>query len=108
MASKKTELYELERIGAKPVKNSGRGMMKGDGILEPFLVDIKEGKKSVTFSEDMWAKIGADSIQNGRRQPLIVMVIGDKPSRVWAIGESMALEMYEAWIEKQYREAGNE
>lgn len=101
MADKKSELAELKRIGATPVKNSGRGINKGDGILGPFLVDIKEGQKSVTFNEDMWAKIGADSVQNGLRQPLIVMVMGEvRPTRVWAIGEAMALEMLEAWEEK--------
>lgn len=101
MADKHTEALELKRIGATPVKNSGRGIMKGDGILGPFLVDIKEGKKSVTFNQDMWAKIGSDSIQNGRRQPLIVMVIGEKnPSRIWAMSEAMGLEMLEAWREK--------
>lgn len=95
MADKHTEALELKRIGATPVKNSGRGMMKGDGILEPFLVDIKEGKKSVSFTESMWAKIGSDSIQNGRRQPLIVMVIGN--ARIWAMSEAMGMELLEAW-----------
>lgn len=101
MADKKSELSELRRIGAKPVKNSGRGMHKGDGTLGPFLVDIKEGQKSVTFNEDMWAKIGADSIQNGLRQPLIVMSFGGtKTVRVWAMSEDMGREMLDAWEEK--------
>lgn len=101
MATKKSELAELKRIGATPVKNSGRGIMKGDGILGPFLVDIKEGVKSVTFNESMWAKIGADSVQNGLRQPLIVMSIGEqRPARIWAMSETMGMEMLEAWEEK--------
>lgn len=105
MADKKTEEYELKRIGATPVKNSGRGINKGDGVLEPFLVDVKEYTNSYSVSRDGWAKISMDSIQNGRRQPMFVLVLGDKdgnspPTRVWVVGESMGLEMLEAWKEK--------
>ncbi len=101
MATKKTEALELERIGATPVKNSGRGVDKGDGTLGPFLVDVKEYSKSYSVSRENWAKITSDSIQNGRRQPLLVLVLGDeKPVRVWCVGESMGMEMLEAWNEK--------
>lgn len=105
MATKQSELAELKRIGATPVKNSGRGMYKGDGILEPFLVDIKEYSESFSVSRKSWAKLSTDSIQNGRRQPMFVLVLGDKegksqPVRVWVVGESMGQEMLEAWREK--------
>lgn len=103
MADKHTEKLELKRIGATPVKNSGRGMKKGDGILEPFLVDVKEYDKSFTVSRDNWAKLGYDSIQNGRRQPMFVLVLGEEgkqPVRIWCVGESMGQEMLEAWNEK--------
>ncbi len=102
MADKHTELAELKRIGATPVKNSGRGMMKGDGILEPFLVDVKEYTKSFSVSRKVWAKLSTDSVQNGRRQPMLVLVLGDpegkeQPIRVWVVGESMGRQI---WIGK--------
>lgn len=101
VATKQTELAELKRIGATPVKNSGRGINKGDGILEPFLVDVKEYAKSFSISRDVWSKISTDSIQNERRQPMLVLVLGaTNPTRVWVIGESMGMEMLEAWREK--------
>jgi hypothetical protein len=105
VATKQSELSELKRIGATPVKNSGRGLWKGDGILEPFLVDVKEYNESYSVSRKGWAKLSTDSIQNGRRQPMFVLVLGDKdkmaqPVRVWVVGESMGQEMLEAWREK--------
>lgn len=86
-------------------------MYKGDGILEPFLVDVKEYTESYSVSRKNWAKLSTDSIQNGRRQPMFVLVLGDKeqvaqPVRVWVVGESMGLEMLEAWKEK-YEQHGN-
>ncbi len=105
LATKQTELAELKRIGATPVKNSGRGMWKGDGILEPFLVDVKEYEESFSVSRANWAKLSTDSIQNGRRQPLFFLALGDKkkeqqPVRVFVVGERMFMEMLEAWEEK--------
>lgn len=97
------EKAEIKRIGATPVKNSGRGLQKGDFVLGPFLGDIKEYKKSFGISADMWAKISTDSISNGRRQPTLRLVIGEmnKPrTRLWVIGDSMFFEMLEAWQEK--------
>lgn len=105
MATDKTEAAELKRIGATPVKNSGRsrGVSKGDGILEPFLVDVKEYDQSFSVSRDNWKKISTDALSNGRREPMFVLALGEEgaqPIRVWVIGESMGLEMLEAWKEK--------
>ncbi len=103
MATKKTEEAELKRIGATPVKNSGRGMWKGDGTFGPFLVDVKEYDKSFSVSRKVWAKLSTDSIQNGRRQPLLWLVLGEEdlqPVRVAVVGEAMFLEMLKAWEEK--------
>lgn len=101
--NKKSELAELKRMGATPVKNSGRGQNKGDGVLEPFLVDVKEYDNSFSVSRDNWAKISTDSVQNGRRQPLFALALGkegEQPVRVFVVGESMFHEMREAWLEK--------
>ena len=36
---KRTEKEEIKRDGAKAVKNSGRGMRKGDAMRNNFLID---------------------------------------------------------------------
>lgn len=98
-----SEAEEIKRDGATPVKNSGRGMHKGDAILEPFLVDYKEYSKSFGVTQEMWAKISTDSIKNGRRQPALKLVIGKEGevrTRLWVIGNEMFHEMLEAWKEK--------
>jgi hypothetical protein len=98
-----SEAEEIKRDGATPVKNSGRGLHKGDAILEPFLVDYKEYSKSFGITQEMWAKISTDSIKNGRRQPALKLVIGKEGevrTRLWVIGDTMFHEMLEAWKEK--------
>lgn len=98
-----SEASEIKRLGAKAVKNSGRGLMKGDCILEPFLIDIKEYANSFSVSRDNWAKLQADAIQNGRRQPMFYLSLGkqdETPLRVWVISDQMGREMLEAWEEK--------
>lgn len=98
-----SEADEIRRDGATPVKNSGRGLNKGDAILEPFLVDYKEYGKSFGVTKEMWAKVSTDSIKNGRRQPALKLVIGregEARTRLWVIGDEMFHEMLEAWREK--------
>lgn len=100
-----SEEAELKRIGATPVKNSGRsrGIEKGDGVLEPFLVDVKEYTKSFSVSRENWKKLSTDAVHNGRRQPMLVLALleeGQAPIRLWVMGESMGMEMHEAWSEK--------
>lgn len=97
------EAAEIKRVGGTPVKNSGRGTIKGDFTLGPFLGDIKEYGKSFAVTREMWAKISTDSIKNGKMQPTLRLVIGEegKPkTRLWVIGDSMFQEMLEAWMEK--------
>lgn len=96
-----SEADEIKRDGAKPVKNSGRGLNKGDAILEPFLVDYKEYAKSFSVNSEFWAKICTDAIKNGRRQPALKLVMGEgRKTRLWVIGDEMFHEMLEAWKEK--------
>ena len=98
-----SEADEIKRDGATPVKNSGRGLHKGDATLEPFLVDYKEYGKSFGVTQEIWAKISTDSIKNGRRQPALKLVIGregEPRTRLWVIGDTMFHEMLEAWKEK--------
>ena len=102
MATKQSELDEIKRFGGTPQKNSGRGAVKkGDAILNPFLVDVKEYAKSYSVSISNWAKICSDAVKAGRFQPAINIVLGDTNRvRVWVVSEAMFLEMLEAWREK--------
>lgn len=96
-----SELYEVKRFGGTPQKNSGRGMRKGDAVLEPFLVDVKEAKKSFTLNEHIWGKTCTDAVVSERRQPALNIVLGEeKPVRLWIVSEAMFLEMLDAWREK--------
>lgn len=99
-----SEASELRRIGAKPIKNSGRGTNKGDGILGPFLVDVKEYNKSYSVSRKDWAKLSKDGMgYQERLEPMFHLALGEEgqtPVRVWVIPEGIGLEMLEAWKEK--------
>lgn len=100
-----SEAHEIKRLGATPVKNSGRsrGVAKGDAILEPFLVDVKEYDKSFSVSRENWGKISSDAVNNGRREPMFLLCLGEEgqtPVRVWVVSDSMGREMLEAWREK--------
>ena len=73
-----SERQELRRIGATSHKNSGRGQyQKGDGNIERFVIDIKEYGKSLSLSEDMWAKIVTDCLRtDNKKNPLLMAVLG--------------------------------
>lgn len=104
-----SEEKELKRIGAAPVKNSGRGTKKGDGKLGPFLVDVKEYEEGFRVTRAVWAKASSDVIsRQDVEEPLLMLALRPKgtdvdkttPLRVIVTGEAMWLEMYEAWKEK--------
>lgn len=99
-----SEEAELKRIGATPVRNSGRGLKKGDGILYPFLVDIKEYTNSHSVSRSSVAKLGKDcQTHTPRLEPMFVLVLGkegEAPVRMWVVPELMGMQMHEAWMEK--------
>jgi hypothetical protein len=62
-----------KQMGAQLIKNSGRGIRKGDALWRDFVVDYKEGK-SFTVNEKVWAKICGDTLQHGAsKNPLIVL-----------------------------------
>ena len=97
-----SEINEINRDGAKPQPNSGRGKHdKGDAILEPFLVDYKEYDQSFSVSRTNWAKLQMDAFRAGRREPAFKLVLGDKESkeklRVWVISDAMFHEMLEVY-----------
>lgn len=59
--SNRTEQDVLRRFGIRPHKNSGRGLVKGDGSDSMFVWDVKESHKSVALSHKMWRKICTDA-----------------------------------------------
>jgi hypothetical protein len=100
-----SELDEIKRFGGKPQRNSGRGVLqKGDAILEPFLVDVKEYDESFSVSRTVWAKLQADAFKAQHRQPAFMLALGSKETagklRVWVISDTMFKEMLQAWQEK--------
>ena len=76
----KTERAILENIGAKVHKNSGRGMIKGDGTWHNFTVDVKECAASYTLNQVNWAKICTDAVSN-HADPMLLLVMGRNDSR---------------------------
>lgn len=102
MADAKSELAELKKAGAKPQRNSGRGpYQKGDGRLEPFIVDVKEAKASFAFNRKVWAKICSDAAKHGL-EPALMVAIGEgrETVRTWIVGDTMFHQMHQAWLEK--------
>jgi len=75
-----SERGESKRLGARPIKNSGRGMKKGDATWENFTVDFKEYPKGFTVNKDNWAKATTDAVRNGN-DPAIVVVLGEGSSK---------------------------
>jgi hypothetical protein len=74
-----SERSELKRINAQSHKNSGRGQyQKGDGNTKRFIVDIKEYSKSISLSQDIWAKIVTDCLRtDNTKNPLLMLVLGN-------------------------------
>ncbi|MAG73641.1 hypothetical protein CL620_04955 [archaeon] len=74
---KRTEKEEIKRDGATGVKNSGRGMKKGDAQLNKFLIDYKHCGKSFTISLKNWRKHAKDSWNDQYRHPCYGLVLGE-------------------------------
>jgi hypothetical protein len=96
VATNKTEASELKRMGAKVHKNSGRGMIKGDGSLDEFVVDVKEYNKSYSISVDNWAKICTDTMKVDKsKSPMLQLVLTDEGKTIrlsvveWSILEEL-------------------
>ena len=78
---KRTEKEEIKKDGAKAVKNSGRGMRKGDAMKNAFLIDYKHCGKSHTVSLVNWKKHAKDAWNEHYKHPLLCLV-GFWPRRV--------------------------
>ena len=74
---KRTEKEEIKWDGAKGVKNSGRGMAKGDAKLGSFLIDYKLNEKTFTLTRAAWRKMRKDAWNSQYRHPGISVVLGE-------------------------------
>lgn len=97
-----TEANEIKKMGGRPQRNSGRGILeKGDATLGPFLVDVKEYDESFSVSRANWAKLQSDAFRAQQRQPMFWLALGEKESktklRVVVVSRDMFEEMYDAW-----------
>lgn len=102
MADSLSEKQEIRKMGGTPQKNSGRGaIQKGDAVLGPFIVDVKEAIKSFTLNLKVWGKVCTDAAKH-RKQPALMVAMGEGRNtiRMWIVSDTMFKEMYEAWKEK--------
>jgi hypothetical protein len=86
-----SERSEGKRIGAKLIKNSGRGQTKGDARWYNFIVDFKEVGKSFTLNADVWAKAVTDALKSNA-DPAIIVVIGQTTKTRLVVIELSLLE----------------
>lgn len=82
---KRTEKEEIKKDKAKPVKNSGRGLKKGDASLNKFLVDYKHNEKSFTLNLPNWKKMRKDAWNSNYKYPCISVVLGSNSESKVAI-----------------------
>jgi hypothetical protein len=91
---KRTEKQEIKRDGAKGVKNSGRGMRKGDAELNEFLVDYKHNASTFTITRKAWRKMQKDSWNAEHKYPCISVVLGeDSDTKVAIIDWAVFMEL---------------
>ena len=98
-----SEKGEAKRDGAKQQKNSGRGkIQKGDATWNGFVVDYKEYSKSISISEEIWAKICTDTFKVSRdKYPVLKLILGEGSSktRLAVIEWSLLEQLVEKWEE---------
>ena len=100
-----SERGEAKRDGAKQQKNSGRGkIQKGDATWNGFVVDYKEYSKSISISEEIWAKICTDTFKVNRSyHPLLKLILGEgnRKTRLAVVEWELFEEMVELWRNNQ-------
>ena len=100
-----SERGEAKRDGAKQQKNSGRGkIQKGDATWNGFVVDYKEYSKSISISEEIWAKICTDTFKVNRSyHPLLKLILGEgsRKTRLAVVEWELFEEMVELWQNNQ-------
>lgn len=74
---KRNEKEEIKKDSAKAVKNSGRGLQKGDAKFHRFLLDYKHNGSSFTLSRTAWIKMRKDAWRSNYMYPCISAVLGE-------------------------------
>ena len=74
---KRTEKEEIKRDRAKAVKNSGRGLKKGDAEFHEFLLDYKHNGSTFTLTKEAWVKMRKDAWNSNYKNPCISVVLGE-------------------------------
>lgn len=84
---KRSEKEEIKKDKAKGVKNSGRGIKKGDATLNKFLVDYKHNGKTFTLTLENWLEHRKNAWNSNYRYPCISVVFGEHSDTKVAIVE---------------------
>lgn len=99
-----SERSEAKRDNAKQQKNSGRGnYQKGDAQWRNFVVDYKEYSKSISISQQIWAKICTDTFKVDRNKyPVLKLILGNdkNKTRLAVIEWSLLEQLLDCWEEK--------
>jgi hypothetical protein len=69
-----SEASVAKKIGAKKVKNSGRGLRKGDMIKGRVVFDLKEVERSFSLNKSVWAKVCTDASTYGWEYVPVLLV----------------------------------
>jgi hypothetical protein len=93
---KRDEKQEIKKDGAKGVKNSGRGVNKGDATYHKFLLDYKHNASTYTLTREAWIKMRKDAWRSQYRYPCISVVLGeDSDTKVAIIDWDVFKELIE-------------
>lgn len=95
------EKLEIRKIGGQPIKNSGRGIRKGDFTWKIFVGDIKLRMKSISVSQGTWAKVCSDTLKTDANSfPLLVAVLGgdQTKTRLAVIEFSLLEELVDCYV----------
>ena len=82
---KRDEKQEIKRDKAKAVKNSGRGLKKGDATYHSFVIDYKHNASTFTLSREAWIKMRKDAWNANYKYPCISVVFGENSETKVAI-----------------------
>ena len=74
---KRDEKQEIKRDKADAVKNSGRGLKKGDATLNEFVIDYKHNASTFTLTRVAWIKMRKDAWRSNYKYPCISVVLGE-------------------------------
>ena len=99
----KEERHELNKMGARAHRNSGRGKyQKADGNLPDFIVDTKSYENGFRITPSVWAKLCTDAIKTDKnKSPLLHLSLGPegRKVRLVVIEQSMFEDIMERAID---------